>query len=60
MQHFIVIVIFALCLFWVVRRIVRMVSRAKKGDPRCTTCTETSCPLREASSKDKKCNNLHK
>ncbi len=51
MQHLIVIIIFALCLFWVVRRIIRTVSQAKKGDARCATCTETSCPLREASFK---------
>lgn len=55
LQHLIVILIFALCLYFVVRRIVRIVSQAKKGDSRCINCTETSCPLRGASSKIKKC-----
>ena len=50
-QHLIVIAVFAICLYFVVRRIVRIVSRAKKNDPRCETCTETSCPLREAAKK---------
>ena len=58
MQHIVVILVFALCLFWVVRRIVRMVSRAKKGDPRCATCTETSCPLRDVKSKKHDCKNM--
>ncbi len=55
LQHLIVIAIFSVCLYWVVRRIVRLVLRARKGDSRCDTCTETSCPLREVSSKAKKC-----
>ena len=55
MQHFIVALIFALCLYWVVRRVVRIVSRAKKGDSACASCTEVSCPLRNASSLVKKC-----
>lgn len=54
-QHVVVFVIFALCLYWVVRRIVRLMSRVKKGNPRCETCTEGSCPLRDASLKSKKC-----
>ena len=54
-QHLIVIAVFAACLYFVVRRIVRIVSRVKKGNPRCETCTETSCPLREASNSKKKC-----
>lgn len=51
MQHLIVALIFALCLYIIVRRIARMVSRAKKGDSRCSTCTDASCPLRDAASK---------
>ena len=53
MQHLIVILIFALCICFVVLRIVRMVSRAKKGDARCLTCTEESCPLHGTASKAK-------
>ena len=55
LQHLIVLIIFAVCLCLVVRRIVRIVLRARKDDPRCDTCTETSCPLRKAASKAKKC-----
>lgn len=48
MQHFIVAIVFALCLYWVIRRIAHIVSRARKGEPRCGTCTETNCPLHQA------------
>ena len=51
MQHLIVAIIFALCLYLVIRRIARIVSRARKGDPRCDTCTETNCPLHQAYAK---------
>lgn len=54
LQHLVVAVIFAICLYWVVRRILRTISRAKHNTPHCDTCTETSCPLREAAKK-KKC-----
>lgn len=47
-QHLLVTLIFAACLYLVIRRIVRIVSSARKGNPRCDTCTETSCPLRDA------------
>ena len=47
-QHLIVTLIFAACLYLVIRRIVRYMSRAKKGNAKCSTCTETSCPLHEA------------
>lgn len=46
-QHLIVVLVFALCLYFVVRRIVRIVAHAKKNEPRCETCTELSCPLRQ-------------
>ena len=51
----IVFIIFVLCLYLIVSRIVRIVSRSKKGDAGCGTCTEASCPLRNASSQTKKC-----
>ena len=47
-QHLIVTLIFAVCLYLVIRRIVRYMSRARKGYAKCSTCTETSCPLHEA------------
>ena len=55
LQHLIVTLIFVVCLFFVVRRTARIISRAKKGASQCDTCTEVSCPLRNASSKTKKC-----
>ena len=48
LQHLLVTLVFALCLYFVVRRIVHFVSRVKQNDVRCNTCTETSCPLRKA------------
>lgn len=55
-QHLIVTLVFALCLYFVVWRVIRIVSQAKKDDSRCVTCTETSCPLKKASSTMGKCN----
>ena len=46
LQHLLVIIIFALCLWIVIRRIIRMVRRARNNDARCLTCSETNCPLR--------------
>lgn len=54
LQHLLVTLIFVACLYLVIRRIVRIISSAKKGEPRCDTCTETSCPLRDAV-RGKKC-----
>ena len=48
MQHLIVAIIFAICLYLVIHRVARTISRARKGDPRCDTCTETNCPLHQA------------
>ena len=48
LQHLLVTLIFAACLYLVIRRIVRIVSSARRGEPRCDTCTEASCPLRDA------------
>lgn len=47
MQHLIVAIIFAICLYLAIRRVARTISRARKGDPRCDTCTETNCPLHQ-------------
>jgi flagellar biogenesis protein FliO len=54
-QHLIVALVFALCLYFVAQRIVRIVSRARKNEQRCETCTEASCPLRQTV---KKCNTM--
>lgn len=48
MQHLIVIIIFAACLYLVIRRLARIVAGARRGDPRCISCTETNCPLHRA------------
>lgn len=56
-QHILVTLVFAVCLYWVVRSIARIVSSARKGESRCDTCTETTCPLRNATrTKDDGCN----
>ena len=47
LQHLIVFIIFAVCMYFVIRGVVRIMARAKKNEPKCDTCTETSCPLRE-------------
>lgn len=47
LQHLLVTLVFALCIFFVVRRVVRFVSRTKRNEVRCDTCTEVSCPLRK-------------
>ena len=52
-QHLVVVLVFILCLYFVVQRIARIVSRARKNEQRCETCTEASCPLRQTV---KKCN----
>lgn len=52
MQHLIVTLIFAACLYLVIRRIVRYITQARKGNAKCYTCTETSCPLHEAYKKN--------
>ena len=44
-QHFFVGLIFAVCLYWIIRYLVRYFSRAKKGGAQCGMCSETSCPL---------------
>ena len=49
LQHLIVTLIFAVCLYLAVRHVTRIISRAKKGESKCYTCTETDCPLRQAS-----------
>ena len=46
-QHIIVAIVFAICLFLIIRRIAHIVANAKKGNPKCSTCTETQCPLRQ-------------
>lgn len=48
MQHIIVGIAFAICIYLIARRIIRIVSRAKRGEAKCYTCTETSCPLHKA------------
>ena len=48
MQHLLVTLIFAVCLCLVLRRVVRTVKNARKGASHCDTCTDSSCPLREA------------
>ncbi|MBR6628626.1 MAG: hypothetical protein IKL03_01520 [Bacteroidaceae bacterium] len=48
LQHIIVSIVFAVCLYLVVRRVARIISRAKRGEAKCDTCTETDCPLRQA------------
>ena len=45
-QHLLVAIIFALCLWFVIRRIAHTVNRAKNNDPRCLTCNDAHCPLR--------------
>ena len=54
-QHIIVIIIFSACLYVVLRRVKRCFSQAKKGDIKCITCTEVSCPLHQTN-QNKKCN----
>lgn len=54
-QHLVVGVVFVVCLYLIVCRVVRIVSRAKRGDGGCDTCTDTSCPLREVKKSVKKC-----
>ncbi len=49
LQHLIVTLIFAVCLYFAARHVSRIISRPKKGEPKCSTCTETDCPLRQAS-----------
>ena len=53
LQHLVVALIFVICLYLVVRRVMRNISRAKHDTPHCDTCTETSCPLRETTKKAK-------
>lgn len=53
-QHIIVSIIFAACLYLVVRRIARYISQAKKGDAQCSTCTEISCPLHHSTQSKKR------
>ena len=53
-QNIIVTLIFFLCLYFVARRIGRFISSARKKDSRCEFCSETSCPLRDAT-RAKKC-----
>ena len=60
MQHIIVGIVFAVCIYLIARRIMRIVSRAKKGDAKCHTCTETSCPLHEAYETKKCCHETTK
>lgn len=48
MQHLIVVIIFTVCLYLIIRRIVRTISRTRKGELRCATCSETNCPLYQA------------
>ena len=52
-QHLVVGVLFLLCLYFVARRIVRVFSRTKHEDSHCCCCTETSCPLCQASQTNK-------
>ena len=54
-QHIIVIIIFSVCLYIVIRHVIRRFSQAKKGNIKCGTCTEISCPLHQAN-QNKKCN----
>ena len=44
-QHLLVGLVFALCLYWLIRHIVRYLSHVKKGKAKCSTCSDTSCPL---------------
>ena len=44
-QHLLVVLIFVLCLWFVIRRIAHTVNRAKNNDPRCITCSEAHCPM---------------
>ena len=44
-QHFLVGLIFAICLFLLIRHIVDYLAHAKKGNVQYGTCSETSCPL---------------
>ena len=46
LQHIIVLIIFLMCLWIVIRDIAHMVRRARNNDPRCLTCSESNCPLR--------------
>lgn len=48
LQHLIVALVFIVCLGLVIRRVIRMVTQARRGDARCLTCTETGCPLHHA------------
>ena len=47
LQHTLVGLIFAACLWHVIRRIARSIKRVRNNDPCCLTCTDTACPLRE-------------
>lgn len=55
LQHLVVGVVFAVCLCLIVCRVVRIVSKSKRSDGGCSTCTDTTCPLREAKKSVKKC-----
>ena len=58
LQHLLVILVFVLCLFFVVRRLVRFMFRAKRNEVGCNTCTEQSCPLRNVGKKQCCCEDL--
>ena len=45
LQHLLVGLIFVVCVYWIVRHVVRYLSHVRKGKVQCGTCTETSCPL---------------
>lgn len=51
-QHLLVTLIFATCLWLVIRRIARTVAR--NNDSRCLTCSETNCPLHKAQDTQKR------
>ena len=47
-QHIIIGIIFIVCLYFVIRRVMRYLSQAQKGEARCNNCTEDTCPLHQA------------
>ena len=47
-QHIIVGIIFIVCLYLVIRRVMRYLSQTKKEEARCNSCTEDTCPLHQA------------
>ena len=47
LQHLIVGIVFAICIYLIVRHMSRHASQTRKGNHQCCTCGDSSCPLYE-------------